>query len=525
MNTRVVIYDTTLRDGSQTEGISFSVNDKIKITEKLDDLGVHYIEGGWPGSNPKDEEFFKLMQNKKLKSAKLAAFGSTRRAGIKPSEDTNLKALVASKAPTVTIFGKSWDLHVTDIIKTTLDENLNMISDSVSFLKKNKLEVFYDAEHFFDGYKHNPEYALKTVLAAQKAGADCIIFCDTNGGTLPEEVAGIIEEIREHFKVALGIHTHNDMDLAVANSLAAIDSGCTQVQGTFNGLGERCGNADLCTVIGILHTKMGRKSIPEAKVKNLMEASYFLSEISNIKLPDNHAFVGHSAFAHKGGVHIDAILKNPLAYEHIKPELVGNRTRLLTSELAGKMPIILKAEQMGVKIDKKSPEAQKLLKDLQDKENEGYQFEAADASFELFIKRYFKIYTPFFESGTFEVRTSKDNKGKVLALARVNLIVNGENLEAAVTVSDGPINALDNALRATLKNHYPSVNDMHLSDYKVRVLDSKEATASKVRVLIESQDDHDSWTTVGVHANIIEASWEALVDSIEYKLLKDKAKK
>ncbi len=524
MNTRVVIYDTTLRDGSQTEGISFSVNDKIKITQKLDDLGVHYIEGGWPGSNPKDEEFFKAMLKKKLKNAKLAAFGSTRRAGIKASDDVNLKALVASKTPTVTIFGKSWDLHVTDIIKTTLEENLNMISDSVAFLKKHKIEVFYDAEHFFDGYKNNPEYALKTVLAAQKAGADCIIFCDTNGGTLPEEVAGIIEEIKSNFKVAMGIHTHNDMDLAVANSLAAIDSGCTQVQGTFNGLGERCGNADLCTIIGILHTKMGRKSIPDAKVKNLMETSYFLSEISNIKLPDNHAFVGHSAFAHKGGVHIDAILKNPLAYEHIKPELVGNRTRLLTSELAGKMPIVLKAEQIGVKIDKKSPEAAAVMKILQDKENEGYQFEAADASFELFIKRHFKKYPKFFELNNFKVETEKSNSGKVTAQATISLTVNGTKGERVTGIGHGPIDALDKALRAALIKHYPSLASMHLSDYKVRVLNAKDGTAAKVRVLIESQDTHDSWTTVGVHENIIEASWEALVDSIEYKLLKNKQK-
>lgn len=524
MNTRVVIYDTTLRDGSQTEGISFSVNDKIKITEKLDDLGVHYIEGGWPGSNPKDEEFFKVMQKKKLKNAKLAAFGSTRRAGIKASDDANLKGLVASKTPTVTIFGKSWDLHVTDVIKTTLDENVNMISDSVAFLKKNKLEVFYDAEHFFDGYKNNPEYALKCVLAAQKAGADCIIFCDTNGGTLPEEVAGIIEEIKDNFKVSLGIHTHNDMDLAVANSLAAIDSGCIQVQGTFNGLGERCGNADLCTIIGILHTKMGRKSIPDAKVKNLMETSYFLSEISNIKLPDNHAFVGHSAFAHKGGVHIDAILKNPLAYEHIKPELVGNRTRLLTSELAGKMPIVLKAEKLGIKIDKKSPEAQQLLKDLQDKENEGYQFEAADASFELFLRRQFKKMPKFFILEGFKVSTEKRNDGKVSAEASVRLQVN-ETEQFSASQGDGPVDALDQALRGALTKFYPTLAHMHLSDYKVRVLNTKEGTAAKVRVLIESQDNHDSWTTVGVHENIIEASWEALVDSIEYKLLKDKAKK
>ncbi len=518
---RIVIYDTTLRDGSQTEGISFSVNDKVKITEKLDDLGIHYIEGGWPGSNPKDEEYFKVMLKKKLKNAKLAAFGSTRRAGIKAADDVNLKALIASQAPTVTIFGKTWDLHVTDIIKTTLDENLKMIVDSVGFLKKNGREVFYDAEHFFDGYKRNPEYALKTILAAQDAGADCIIFCDTNGGTLPGEVAGIIKEIKSHLNVQTGIHTHNDMDLAVANSLAAIESGCTQVQGTFNGLGERCGNADLCTIIGILHTKMDRPSIPDAKVSRLMEASYFLSEISNIKLPDNHAFVGHSAFAHKGGVHIDAILKNPLAYEHIKPELVGNRRRLLTSELAGKMPIVLKAKQLGIDIDKKSPEAVAIMKMLQEKENEGYQFEAADASFELFLRRQLKKMTKFFDLEGFKVSTEKRNDGKVSAEASVRLKINGKEQFSAAQ-GDGPVGALDQALRGALNKFYPGLKEMHLSDYKVRVLNTKEGTAAKVRVLIESQDAHDSWTTVGVHENIIEASWEALVDSIEYKLLKSK---
>ena len=522
---QIVIYDTTLRDGSQTEGISFSVNDKIKITEKLDDLGVHYIEGGWPGSNPKDEEFFQVMKKKKLKNAKLAAFGSTRRANIKTSDDLNLRALIASDAKTLTIFGKTWDLHVTDIIKTSLDENLKMIRDSVAFLKSHKKEVFYDAEHFFDGYKNNPQYALRTILAAQEAGADCIVFCDTNGGTLPEEVAGIIEEIKPHLKTAIGIHTHNDMDLAVANSLAAIDAGCTQVQGTFNGLGERCGNADLCTVVGILHTKMGRKSIPDSNVKHLMEASYFLSEISNIKLPDNHAFVGHSAFAHKGGVHIDAILKNPLAYEHIDPAVVGNHRRLLTSELAGKMPIILKAEQLGITIDKKSPEAVELLKSLQNKENDGYQFEAADASFELFLRRHLKKMPEFFVQEDFHVKTGKAKDGKVTAEAGVSLTVGKKPLKSATGSSNGPVGALDIALRNALNKFYPKLKEMHLSDYKVRVLDSNEGTAAKVRVLIESQDNADAWTTVGVHENIIEASWEALVDSIEYKLLKDKKKK
>jgi 2-isopropylmalate synthase len=522
MASPITIYDTTLRDGSQTEGISFTVNDKLKITDKLDQLGVHYIEGGWPGSNPKDRDYFLAVKGKKLKNAKIAAFGSTRRANVKAEDDTNLQELIKSETPTVTIFGKSWDLHVTDIIKTTLDENVKMIFESVEFLKKRKKEVFYDAEHFFDGYKNNPQYALKTILAAQKAKADCIVLCDTNGGTLPSEVNRIVAVVKKKIKTPLGIHTHNDMQMAVANSIAAIDQGAVQVQGTFNGLGERCGNADLGTIVGILHTKMKRKSIPEAKVKLLTETCYFISEVSNMKLADNHGFVGHSAFAHKGGVHIDAMLKNPLAYEHIEPSIVGNHRRFVTSELAGKMPIVLKAKKMGIDLDKKSPETQGLLKQLQEMEHEGYQFEAADASFELFMKRALKKYTPFFSLKTFKVTTEKQSDGHGKAEAFVHLNLTAEKGENATAIGDGPVDALDKAARKALAKTYPSLSQMHLVDYKVRVLDSKEGTAAKVRVLIESQDEHDSWTTMGVHENIIEASWEALTDSIEYKLLKDK---
>ena len=520
---KITIYDTTLRDGSQTEGISFTVNDKLKIAEKLDQLGVHYIEGGWPGSNPKDKDFFKFILKKKLKNSVIAAFGSTRRAKVKAGEDANLRSLISSQASTLTIFGKSWDLHVSDVIKTTLDENLNMIHDSIHYLKSKNREVFYDAEHFFDGYKRNPDYALKTILAAQAAQADCIILCDTNGGTLPHEVRQIITEIKNKIKIPLGIHTHNDLDLAVANSLAAVEMGCTQVQGTFNGLGERCGNVDLCTVIGILQTKLKLTSIPDNKVKHLMETSYFLSEISNYKLPDNHPFVGHSAFAHKGGVHIDAMLKNPMAYEHVPPETVGNHRRFVTSELAGKMPIVLMAKKLGVHLDKTSPQAKKLLKTLQAKEHGGYQFEAADASFELFIKRALKKYSPFFKLEGFKVSTEKRIDGKIFAEASVRLNVNGHE-EFSAAEGDGPVDALDRALRQALNKFYPNLKNMHLTDYKVRVLDTKEGTAARVRVLIESQDETDSWTTIGVHENIIQASWEALIDSIEYKLLKDSKK-
>lgn len=522
---RIVIYDTTLRDGSQTQGVSFSVKDKIKITEKLDDLGVHYIEGGWPGANPKDTEYFRYFKGKKLKNAIITAFSMTRRAGATCENDANIQELLRSGAQTVTIVGKSWDMQVLEIVKTTLEENLKMISESVAYLKKNKREVIYDAEHFFDGFKRNPEYALKAIQSAAKAGADCIVLCDTNGGTLTEEVSAIVAKVKSKIKTPLGIHCHHDLELGVANSIAAVKAGCVQVQGTFNGLGERCGNANLVTIIGILQTKLRLQSIPEKNIKKLMTVAYTISEISNMPIPNNAAFIGHSAFAHKGGMHIDAILKNPLAYEHIDPAVVGNHRRLITSDLAGKMPIVMRAEKIGVKIDKKSPEAIAAMKILQDKESEGYQFEAADASFELFIKRYFTKYPKFFELEDYKVETGKDKNGKIFADVQVDLKINGKSGHYGKFSSSGPVDALDGALRKALTKLYPALSDMHLSDYKVRVLNTKDGAAAKVRVLIESQDDHGSWTTVGVHENIIEASWEALVDSIEYKLLKDTDRK
>jgi len=520
MSSRIMIYDTTLRDGSQTEGVSFTVNDKLKITEKLDQLGIHYIEGGWPGSNPKDKEYFEYFKGKKLKNAVVTAFSMTRRANTACEDDVNMQELLKSGAKALTVVGKTWDMHVTDVVKTTLEENIRMISDSVSYLKKHKREVIYDAEHFFDGYKHNPAYALKTLKAAAKAGADCLVLCDTNGGSLPEEVRAIVTKVKTKIKTPLGIHCHHDLEMGVANSIAAVEAGCVHVQGTFNGLGERCGNANLVTIIGILQTKMKLKSIPEKNVKNLMETAYTIAEISNTQITNNAAFIGHSAFAHKGGMHIDAMLKNPLAYEHIEPGLVGNHRRFLTSDLAGKMPIILKAEKLGVKLDKKSTEAQELMKSLQEKELAGYQFEAADASFELFVKRALKKYKPFFKLEGFKTSSERRFDGRVFAEASIRVDVNGEDHYSAAD-GDGPVDALDKALRKALKKFYPSLEEMRLVDYKVRVLDSREATAAKVRVLIESQDGTDSWTTVGVHENIIEASWEALIDSIEYKLLKD----
>jgi 2-isopropylmalate synthase len=520
---KVLIYDTTLRDGSQAEGVSFTVADKQKIALKLDEVGVHYIEGGWPGSNPKDKEFFNLMQDVKLKNATLVAFSSTRRAGMKAAVDPNFRDLIDAGTPAVCIFGKSWDLHVTDVLKVSLEDNLDIIADSVTFLKAKKKEVIYDAEHFFDGYKHNPEYALKTIQAVDKAGADVIVLCDTNGGSLPEEVAGIISEIKEQVKAPLGIHTHNDMDLGVANSLAAVEAGCVQVQGTFNGFGERCGNADLSTIIAVLSSKLGYRTLPDNKIKDLKETAFYISEVANLPIPDFHPFVGHSAFAHKAGVHIDAIMKNAKAYEHADPTLFGNHRRFITSELAGKMPIVQKAAELAVKIDKKSPQAKQLLKALQEKELQGYQFEGADASFELFMKKQLKKYPPFFKLQGFRVHTERPADGSAWAEATVHIEVKGKRQFSAAD-SVGPVEALDKAIRKALMKFYPSLEHMRLTDYKVRVLDTKDGTAAKVRVLIESQDEHDSWTTVGVHENIIEASWEALVDSIEYKLLKDSKK-
>ncbi|MFH1622581.1 MAG: citramalate synthase [Candidatus Omnitrophota bacterium] len=516
---KVTIYDTTLRDGAQTEGISYSLNDKVKIVHELDNLGVHYIEGGWP-SNTKDRELFKSLKKNPLKNSQLVAFGSTRRANKKAGQDSNIKFLVEAATKVVTIFGKSWDLHVRDVLKTSLEENLAMISDSVSYLKSKNKEVIYDAEHFFDAFKANEDYALKAIKAAEEAGADLIVLCDTNGGTLSSELVKILDKVKEHIRIPLGIHTHNDIGLAVANSILAVESGCIQVQGTFNGYGERCGNADLVPVIGILKLKMGIDCLSNENLKKLTSTAHFISEISNMKQMPNQPFVGVSAFAHKGGVHIDAVLKNPDSYEHVKPELVGNHRRVLVSELAGKSPILIKAKQMELDLDKKSPQTKKILKLLQDLEHEGYQFEAADASFEILIKKALKKYKRFFDLEGFKVVIEKRKDHKVYSEATIKLKVNNIQ-EHTASEGDGPVNALDNALRKALKRFYPTLSKMHLSDFKVRVLDEKAATAAKVRVLIQSQDEKDSWTTVGVSENIIEASWQALVDSIEYKLLKD----
>ncbi len=521
---KITLYDTTLRDGSQTEGISYSVFDKVRIARKLDEFGIHYIEGGYPGSNPKDLSFFNEFKKHPLKNAKLVAFGSTRKAGVSAENDHGLKSLVNSGAKVAAIFGKTWDLHVKDVLRVSLEENLEIIKDSVSFLVSRGLEVIYDAEHFFDAYKANPDYCISTIKAAEASGAKLLCLCDTNGGTLTSEITEIVKKIKAVTSAPLGIHTHNDAGLAVANSIAAVEAGCVQVQGTINGYGERCGNADLIPIIVLLKLRLNKDCISDQGLKELTEVSRFVSEVSNMKQADNQPFVGKSAFAHKAGVHINAVLKNPKSYEHIDPALVGNVRRVLVSELAGKSPILTKAEELNLELKKDSPETRKVLKLLQDLEHKGYAFEAADASFEILIKRALKKYKKFFDLEGFRVIVEKRGKGKLYSEATVKLRVDSVR-EHTSSEGDGPINALDNALRKALKGFYPSVSKMHLSDFKVRVLDAKEGTAAKVRVLIQSQDEHDSWTTVGVSENIIEASWQALVDSIEYKLLKDGRKK
>lgn len=517
---KVKLYDTTLRDGAQGEGISYSVMDKVRIAQELDLLGVHYIEGGWPGSNPKDMEFFLRMAKMRLKNSRLAAFCSTCKANAKASEDNNLKAVIKSRVEVVTIFGKTWNLHITDVLKTTLDENLRMIKDSVGFLVSKGLIVFFDAEHFFDAYNANKEYALRCLLAAQDAGAQIVCLCDTNGGTLTSKIISVINEVRPHIKAGLGIHCHNDSGLAVANSISAVEAGVDMVQGTINGYGERCGNADLIPIIANLKLKLNVDCISEEKLKELTKVSHFVSEISNMRQRTDQPYAGISAFAHKGGVHINAVMKNPMTYEHIEPTVVGNHRRILVSELAGKTGILIRAKELEFDLSKEDPKTRKILKLIQDLEHKGYHFEAAEASFELLVKKAFKKYRGFFELEGFRIVVEKRSDKKITSEAIIKLKVKGIK-EHTAAEGDGPVNALDNALRKALKDFYPALSKMHLSDFKVRVLDEKVGTAARVRVLIQSQDEADTWSTIGVHENIIEASWQALVDSVEYKLLKD----
>jgi len=517
---KILIYDTTLRDGAQGENVSFSVEDKLHIAKKLDELGVDYVEGGWPGSNSKDIAFFRRAQELKLKHAKLAAFGSTRHPRHSLADDRNLQALLEANTPVVTIVGKTWDLHVKVALGVSLEENLKLIRESVAYLKSQGKEVIYDAEHFFDGFKADPAYALATLQVAEEAGADTIVLCDTNGGTLTAQIRERFRAASQHVKTPLGIHTHNDSEMAVANSIAAVELGAVQVQGTINGYGERCGNANLCSVIPNLELKLGRRSIGKKNLKRLTEVSHYVSELANLPPRQDLPYVGKSAFAHKGGIHVSAVMKEASAYEHVDPALVGNERRVLVSELSGKSSVIYKAEELGLEIDKSSPDAKRVVDKLKEMEHYGYQFEGAEASFEILFNKLVHHAKEFFELDGFRVITEKRGANESYSEAVIKLRVDGQE-EHTASEGVGPVSALDRALRKSLTTFFPCIRDIRLTDYKVRVLNPEGATDAKVRVLIETSDGHDTWGTVGVSENIIEASWQALVDSITYKLKKE----
>lgn len=531
MNMRKIeIYDTTLRDGSQSEDVNFSVEDKLRITGKLDELGIHYVEGGWPGSNPRDAEYFKKAARLRLSKTVVVAFGSTHRPRQKVQDDQNIRHLIESKAGVVTIFGKTWDFHVREALRISLDANLGLIYDSISHLKKYVERVFFDAEHFFNGYKDNPGFALKCLLAAQDAGADCIIPCDTNGGTLPHEVERIFKELlipNSKLRTPIGIHAHNDSECAVANSLIAVEAGAVQVQGTINGLGERCGNANLCSIIPNLQIKQGYRCLSDKNLKGLREVSRFVNELANIRHFKRQPFVGDSAFAHKGGIHVSAVQRRPETYEHIRPEFVGNAHRILISDLAGRSNILQKAQELHIPLKEDSPEIKAILDEIKDLEHQGFEFEAADASFELLIRRKLGLHKKRrfdSESIWYKVLVDKEETKKEpisVAILMVNIKGRPETVSATGV---GPVHAMDKALRAALRHWYPAIytkiKAVKLMDYKVRVLTAGVGTSAKVRVLVESGDKDQKWNTVGVSENIIEASWQALVDSIEYKLLK-----
>ncbi|MEX0268177.1 citramalate synthase [Leptolyngbyaceae cyanobacterium UHCC 1019] len=531
---RILIYDTTLRDGAQREGLSLSITDKIRIARRLDLLGIPFIEGGWPGANPKDVQFFWQIQEEPLTQAELVAFCSTRRPGVAAADDAMLQPILAAGTRWVTIFGKSWDLHVTEGLKTTLDENLAMISDTIAYLRAQGRRVIYDAEHWFDGYKHNPSYALETLNSAIAAGAEWIVFCDTNGGTLPHEVSQIVQDVLQHFDhpslvtrhpslvtLQFGIHTHNDAEMAAANAIAAVMQGACMVQGTINGYGERCGNANLCSVIPNLQTKLGFSCIAPEQLAQLTDTSRFVSEVVNLA-PDDHApFVGLSAFAHKGGIHVSAVERNPLTYEHMQPEVVGNRRRIVISEQSGLSNILAKARSFGIELEKQDPTCRQILQRLKNLESEGYQFEAAEASFELLMREALGQRQPPFEVKGFQIHYDMISGKQLLcatSMATVKIAVGGKDiLEAAE--GNGPVAAMDAALRKALVNFYPEIESFHLTDYKVRILDGAAGTSAKTRVLIESSNGHQRWTTVGVSDNILEASYHAVVEGLEYGLL------
>ncbi len=523
-----LIYDTTLRDGTQGENITFSALEKLSIAERLDDFGVHYIEGGWPGSNPRDKQFFEIARRVEFKNARIAAFGATRKPGTPADQDPNLKALLESGCQAVTIFGKSWDLHVTRIMDNTLEENLAMIRDSVAYLTSQGREVIYDAEHFFDGFKANAAYALQTVTAACHAGAAFIVLCDTNGGSLPFEIEAAITVLQTHLSqqgpacaaARLGIHAHNDCGLAVANSIAAVRSGAIMVHGTINGYGERCGNADLTSIVPILCTKLDTPCVSPQNLKKIRKLSRFVSETANMTPLNSRPFVGESAFAHKGGIHVSAVMKSPCAYEHLAPETVGNHRRVLVSDLSGKSNVTYKARELGLELGANGFDSQKIVDEIKRLEQEGYQFDVAEGSFKILLEKFTEQYTPLFELESFRVTIEKDKERPCSAHATIKIRV-GDQAEITAAEGNGPVSALDNALRKALDKFYPDLDHMRLVDFKVRVIDGRDGTAARVRVFIQSRDQDRVWSTIGVSEDIIEASWHALADSFQYKLAKE----
>ena len=516
---KIFTFDTTLRDGTQGESVSLSVDDKLVIAQKLDELGIDYIEGGWPGSNPKDKDFFEQARHLELHHARLTAFGSTRFARNKIEEDRNVTALVEAGTPVVSIFGKTWDLHVHRALGISLEQNLELISETVKYLKDHGKEVVYDAEHFFDGYQANPDYALQTLQAAHRAGADVLCLCDTNGGTVTARLVEIVAEVRRRFDGVIGIHTHNDSDLAVANSIAAVEAGATHVQGCMNGYGERCGNATLASIIANLELKLGHTTVGPEKLQSLASVCRFIAEVANLPLRNDQPFVGKSAFAHKGGVHVSAVLKDSATYEHIQPETVGNRQRVLVSDLSGRGNILYKLKQHGLAGRLSEDARRELLERIKQMEYEGYELEAAEGTFELLVREALNPAAHFFEVDSYEVTTRAGGPGPARTSATVTLRTR-EGAHSATATGHGPFNALHLCLRKCLGKLYPQITEVRLTDYKVRVLDTNKGTGAATRVLIDSSDGDATWTTIGVNENIIEASWQALLDSIHFGLLR-----
>jgi 2-isopropylmalate synthase len=517
----VEIYDTTLRDGTQMEGMSLSCDDKLRIAEYLDSLGVKFIEGGWPGSNPKDVEFFERAKDVAWENVTIAAFGSTCRAQRRAEDDKQLQTLLAAETPVCTIFGKTWNMHVTEVLRTSLEENLRMVEESVAFLQQNDRRVIYDAEHFFDGYKADSEYALETLRAAVRGGAETVALCDTNGGSMPWEVEEMVKAVREALPdTRLGIHAHNDGECGVANSVAAVRAGAHHVQGTINGYGERCGNANLCAIIPDVELKLGLQCLPEGRLSHLYDLAHFVAEIANLSPNDHAAYVGRSAFAHKGGVHVSAIRRHPESYEHVEPTLVGNQSRVVVSELSGRSNVLSKAEELGLEVS--SDHGGRVLEKIKELEAKGFAYEAAEASVALLMARHQSDYEPPFEVLDFQAGVGRRRGGGMFAEATVKVQIGDEVVHTAGE-GNGPVSALDSALRKALRPFFPEVADMHLSDYKVRILDGRSGTGATTRVLIDSQSAHDTWSTVGASSNIIEASLQALIDSIEYGLTLERA--